>query len=392
MTDNDVRQPRANWPYGGALPHRYSSHYEQYQLLGGLVDVADDARAYAGPEPLRDVERFLALSLAFDQIRKEGVAGDFAEFGVYKGATAAVLARHARRLGRTLWLLDTFEGFDERDFVGMDAGRATAFGDTSLDAVRQRVGEESTVYIQGYFPETATKLPTDRTYCLVNIDTDLYAPIKAALEYFYPRMEPGGFIVVHDYGSLAWLGAEKAVDEFFSDKPECVIQLPDSAGSAVVRRHRPDDGRANWLGARQLVRAGEWYPVGKGRSTEVLTEGWSAPEDWGVWGVGSSHRMNFATLGSDTAVLDCEVWAYVPEDWPERAIDVLVDGVPFETWRFTSRENRGTRSVTLSGNFRSHTVEFRPHSVVSPRDLDPSHQDGRPLALALGRFMVRGMG
>ena len=88
----------------------------------------------------------------------------------------------------------------------------------------------------------------------------------------------------------------------------------------------------------------------------------------------------------------CPSLAYVPEDWPERAIDVLVDGVPVATWRFTSRENRGTRSVTLSGNVRSHTVEFRPHSVVSPRDLDPSHQDGRPLALALGRFMVRGMG
>ena len=102
MTDDDVQQPRSSWPYGIALPHRYSSHYGQYRALGGLVDVTDDARAYAGPEPLRDLERFLALSLAFDQIHKEGVAGDFAELGVYKGDTAAVLARHARRLGLAL--------------------------------------------------------------------------------------------------------------------------------------------------------------------------------------------------------------------------------------------------------------------------------------------------
>ena len=69
MADIDVRKPRANWPYGVALPHRYRSHDEQCQVLSGLVDVADDARAYAGSEPLRDVARFLALSLASSKFR-----------------------------------------------------------------------------------------------------------------------------------------------------------------------------------------------------------------------------------------------------------------------------------------------------------------------------------
>jgi hypothetical protein len=75
MADDHVQQPRSSWPYGVALPHRYTSRYGRYQALGGLVDLAEDARAYAGSEPLRDVERFLALRLAFNQIHKEGVAG-----------------------------------------------------------------------------------------------------------------------------------------------------------------------------------------------------------------------------------------------------------------------------------------------------------------------------
>ena len=75
------------------------------------------------------------LSLAFDQIGKEQLPGDFAELGVYKGQTAAILARHARRLGRKAWLLDTFEGFDKKDFTGIDAGTSRMFDDTSLEAV-----------------------------------------------------------------------------------------------------------------------------------------------------------------------------------------------------------------------------------------------------------------
>lgn len=392
MADDHIQQPRSIWPYGVALPHRYSSHYGQYQALGGLVDVAEDAQAYAGSEPLRDVERFLALSLAFDQIHKENVAGDFAELGVYKGDTAAVLARHARRLGRTLWLLDTFEGFDERDFTGLDAGRSGAFGDTSLSAVSQRVGLENTVYIDGYFPDTASRLPDDRTYCLVNIDTDLYAPIKSGLAYFYPRMEPGGFIVVHDYGSMAWVGVEKAVDEFFADKPESVISMPDSAGSVVVRRQRPAGGGANWLTAKQMVSVDQWHSLAAGQSTRVLLDGWSTPEDWGVWGVGASHQIRIATASdADGAMeLDCEVWAFLPGNNLDRTFDVVVDGELRAAWHFSPNENRAVRSLSLSGGTASHTVEFRPRFVVSPRDLDPAHADGRPLGLALCRLRMRG--
>jgi hypothetical protein len=246
------------------------------------VDVAGDAQAYAGNEPIRDVERFMFLSLAFDQIHKEGLQGDFVELGVYQGSTAAVLARHARRLNRQIYLLDTYEGFDAKDFSGLDAGRRSAFDDTSLEAVRSRVGDQNTTYVKGYFPQTAGQLPTDGQYCLVNIDTDLYAPIMSGLEYFYPRMVPGGFLIVHDYGSLVWDGAEKAVDEFFADKPECVIHIPDSCGSVVIRRARMPGGKSTWITQRQSLSPDQWHTAANGNLSNVLTKGWSSPEDWGT--------------------------------------------------------------------------------------------------------------
>ena len=146
---------------------------------------------------------FHFFCLAEDQIRKEGLEGDIAELGVYRGNTAIVLATAARRLGRTLYLLDTFEGFPERDLTGIDADKPMGFGDTSLESVRARVGDDHVRFIKGYFPDTAADLAVDARYCLVHIDCDLYAPAKSALSYFYPRLVPGGFLVVHDYSSLS---------------------------------------------------------------------------------------------------------------------------------------------------------------------------------------------
>ena len=47
---------------------------------------------------------------------------------------------------------------------------------------------------------------------------------RACLEYFYPRMIPGGVMISHDYGLLA--GVEQAFHEFFADKPEEIIDQP----------------------------------------------------------------------------------------------------------------------------------------------------------------------
>lgn len=220
------------------VPQRYSVNLHLYEKAGGRTDLDRDLSSFVENSDLNrtDMARFHAFCLMFDQIGKERIPGDVAEIGVYRGHTASLLARFARRTERHAWLLDTFEGFKDDDFVGVDSSQKIQFTDTSLETVRAFVGEASTSYVKGFFPDTAVHLPEDGLYALVHIDCDLYKPILSALEYFYPRMAPGGFLVVHDYGSLWWPGAEQAVDEFFADKPEAVVPMPDISGSVVVRR------------------------------------------------------------------------------------------------------------------------------------------------------------
>lgn len=384
---------RTPWPFGTALPQRFGIHYQRYQQLGGLVDVTEDARAYAGLEQLRDVERLMFLSLAFDQIHKEGLEGDFLELGVYQGSTAAVLARYARRLDRQLYLLDTYEGFVEEDLNGLDAGRRVDFTDTSLDAVRTRVGEVNTKYVKGYFPESAKQLPADGRYCLVHIDTDLYSPIMSGLEYFYPRMVPGGYLIVHDYGSLAWDGAERAVDIFFADKPECVIQIPDSSGSAVIRRLRSPDTGPTWIAKRQALIPEVWHVAANGLLGSVLIDGWSVPESWGVWGVGRSHTIQLKTavpVGSH-AVVDIDFNAFVWDEDVGRQFDVIVNGQSFTT--VVLSKARGSVNLVLkplhSDENNMLMIAFVPRMVASPRQFNQSSNDMRELGIGLHRIRLR---
>lgn len=183
-----------------------------------------------------DLPRLYALTMNIKQILDENVAGDMAELGVFRGNSAAFLAHYAREHKRTLLLFDTFEGFDDRDLVGVDKSKAIEFADTSLKDVRDLVGEERVRFIQGRFPQS---IPTDvhtSRFCVVHIDCDLYEPAKAALHFFYPRLSPGGLIILHDYNNPYWDGIKLAVDEYCHEIPERPVLLGDKSGTAILRK------------------------------------------------------------------------------------------------------------------------------------------------------------
>jgi SAM-dependent methyltransferase len=171
------------------------------------------------------------------QILEDGVAGDIAELGVYQGNSAALLAHYAREYKRTVLLFDTFKGFDGRDLVGVDKSKSIEFTDTSLEEVRGVVGKERVRFVQGRFPQSIPPDVHGSRFCLVHIDCDLYEPAKAGLEFFYPRLSPGGLIILHDYNNPHWGGIKRAVDEYCRRIPERPVVIGDKSGTAMLRKH-----------------------------------------------------------------------------------------------------------------------------------------------------------
>jgi hypothetical protein len=222
----------------------YSAYQpDSYYLAGAHAEFDDLFRRFTAHNRLNnggDIPRLWSLMLNCKQIIEEDIAGDFAEIGVWRGNTAAVLAHFARRADRNVYLFDTFEGFSREDLRGIDADKLMAFGDTSLDLVREVVGgaRASCFYVKGRFPDSIEPALRSRRYALVSLDCDLYEPMKAGLEFFYQRMPRGAIFFLHDYSSLQWNGAKRAIDEFCAGSGEFVVLMPDKSGSAFLRKAR----------------------------------------------------------------------------------------------------------------------------------------------------------
>jgi O-methyltransferase len=198
------------------------------------------------PETLINIEkhyndkvRFYNFWFQIERLKKENVKGSFAELGVYKGETAKII--HAMDNSRKLHLFDTFEGF-KKDDLKEETGEAATystknFADTNEKKVIDYInGNNNIILHKGHFPET-TKGLEDEKFALVNIDADLYNPIKDGCHFFYPRLSPGGVIIIHDYNHK-WEGAVKAVNEFAKGIPENIIELPDMHGTVMIIKNK----------------------------------------------------------------------------------------------------------------------------------------------------------
>lgn len=217
--------------YPVAIPDsiNFFNRYKEYVNMKGLYTARNAVNK------LKDYSRLHSMMLNLHRILEGGVEGVFAELGVYLGNNCAVLHEYCKKYNRKLYMFDTFEGFDARDLTGIDKDQMMQFKDTTIDGVRAFVGDdEYTKYIKGYFPESVTSECREEKYAFVSLDCDLYQPLKAGLEFFYPRMSKGGMIFIHDYSGCFFEGARMAVDEYCNENHLSVVLLPDKAGTAVL--------------------------------------------------------------------------------------------------------------------------------------------------------------
>ena len=184
-----------------------------------------------------DYIRYSTLGLCYERIIENNVKGNVAELGVYQGNFSSRLNQLFK--DRKLYLFDTFEGFDNRD-VSVEKennfSKGTQdFSNTSVELVMDKMTYQNNCVIKkGFFPESASDV-SDR-FCFVSIDADLYEPIYSGLSFFYPRLEKGGYIFVHDYNNELYKGAKIAVEEFCSKFDINYVPIPDGGGTIIITK------------------------------------------------------------------------------------------------------------------------------------------------------------
>lgn len=153
---------------------------------------------------LVSVERCFALYQLAMATRH--VEGNVAEFGVYKGGTAKMLAEVYKGTKKNIFLFDTFDGMPD------DANKGL-FSDVSLEQVKEYLSAYPEIkYYPGFFPESARGV--EGKFCLVYLDADLGKSTQDGLEFFYDKLSFGGVIVVDDYGQERWPDVKIVVDAF----------------------------------------------------------------------------------------------------------------------------------------------------------------------------------
>ena len=186
-----------------------------------------------------DYVRLSSLDLCAAEIYDKKIEGSVAELGVFQGDFAEKI--NFAFPDRTLYLFDTFEGFDKRDVV-IENQKAYSSGDqdfskTSVDRVLKMLPYPKNCLIRkGFFPESIQAEDRQGTFAFVSIDTDLYQPIYEGLEFFYPRLSKGGYIFIHDYNNDLYKGAKKAVRDFCQSANIPYFPLTDGAGSAIIAK------------------------------------------------------------------------------------------------------------------------------------------------------------
>jgi hypothetical protein len=160
--------------------------------------------------------------------------GDTAECGVFTGASSWFICSHFAGSGKTHHGFDSFEGLPAP--APVDGGYWREGDARTTQAVAEATLAEFPVTLyQGWIPDRFGEV-ADRRFCFVNMDVDLYEPTRESIEFFYPRMVPGGIMLFDDYGSaLQSPGAARAIDEFMAGRPEPLVEVP-TAQAFLIKR------------------------------------------------------------------------------------------------------------------------------------------------------------
>ncbi len=205
----------------GIFELKIMNYYHDKKTMNLLKEIINEDKPFL----LKPSELFIIYSFAKHQIYLEG---DYAEVGVFKGATAKAICEV--KGDKSLHLFDTFEGLPKVDKI--DRKFKTGLFESNYDKVKEKLKPYKNVHIyKGLFPKTGTFI-LNKKFAFVHLDVDIYQSTKDCLEFFYKRMNKNGILISHDYHAQ---GVKKAFDEFFRDKPEKIIELPISQCMFIKR-------------------------------------------------------------------------------------------------------------------------------------------------------------
>ncbi len=188
------------------------------------------------PFTMTSPERIAALCDAVRYVAANEIPGAIVECGVWRGGSMMAVAETLQQLAapdRDLYLFDTFAGMtppSESDtrFDGAEAQQllehesredaksvwcVSGLDEVAANLATTRYPAEKLHFVPGPVEATLPAAAPEQI-AILRLDTDWYESTRHELELLFPRLSPGGVLIVDDYGY--WQGARRAVEEYFA--------------------------------------------------------------------------------------------------------------------------------------------------------------------------------
>lgn len=181
----------------------------------------------ADAETMIGLRRLDNVQACVEQVLEDDVPGDLLEAGVWRGGAAilmrATLAVHGDA-NRRVWVADSFEGLPRPDAerYPADAGDrhwTRAELAVSLEQVRrnfERYGmlDGRVEFLEGWFEDTLPAAPVQQL-AVLRADGDMYGSTMDILRSMEPKVAPGGFVIIDDFGAIEQ--CRRAVEDYRSE-------------------------------------------------------------------------------------------------------------------------------------------------------------------------------
>lgn len=223
-----LTQVRTNWKTAFLLPIDRMLRTRNFTICKMEYVSADDRlNGYDWPaqaDTMIGMNRLNNIEHCVRAIVAGNVPGDFIEAGVWRGGAVILMRGLLKELGitdRKVWAADSFRGLPAPDVEKYEADRG--FGlhrekilSVPLETVKNNFRkydllDGQVVFLEGWFKDTLPPAPLEKL-ALIRLDADMYESTMQALTHLYPKLSPGGFVIVDDYN--AFPNCRQAVDEY----------------------------------------------------------------------------------------------------------------------------------------------------------------------------------
>jgi O-methyltransferase len=160
------------------------------------------------------LSRMENIQHCIEAVIRDEVPGDLIETGVWRGGATIFMRGVLKAYGetnRTVWAADSFEGLpapdparypaDAGDTFYKQSGLAVGVEQVKHNFERYGLLDDQVKFLVGWFKDTLPTAPIDQL-AVMRLDGDLYESTWQAIEALYPKLAPGGFCIVDDYGDL----------------------------------------------------------------------------------------------------------------------------------------------------------------------------------------------